>query len=208
MVWCINRARCKSRQSSIGGLSCSLRTQGSSEAVKSHNIAEMIDSGHPRNQAIAAAMDTARKVHKAYGGVAKENSPVWWHGSGSGDLRGGKTGLHLGTREAAANALNARIGWPAEGSWDGKRKYGETLLAGQKRLNAMGPYNITGHNVDAPKEDYYPHQHPKTPDVSPGVPMRADMSPSIKPFRLTGHRAARRLQGEWLHVGGTEKRYR
>ena len=44
--------------------------QGSSEAVKSHNIAEMINAGHPRDQAIAAAMDTARKVkaHKAEGG--------------------------------------------------------------------------------------------------------------------------------------------
>lgn len=44
--------------------------QGASEAAKSENIAEMIRSGHPRDVAIAAAMDTARKVRarKAGGG--------------------------------------------------------------------------------------------------------------------------------------------
>ena len=45
-------------------------TQGSSQKTISSNIAEMIDSGHPRDQAIAAAMNTARKVkaRKAEGG--------------------------------------------------------------------------------------------------------------------------------------------
>ena len=53
---------------------------------------------------------------------------VWYHGSVSGDLRGGRTGLHLGTYEAATQALEARIGVPAEGEWDGKREYGKTKL--------------------------------------------------------------------------------
>lgn len=45
-------------------------TPGSSQKTIGHNIAEMIDSGHPRDVAIAAAMNTARKVkaHKAEGG--------------------------------------------------------------------------------------------------------------------------------------------
>lgn len=46
--------------------------QGASEKAKSTNIAEMIESGHPRDQAIAAAMATARKVRakKAEGGLS------------------------------------------------------------------------------------------------------------------------------------------
>src|SRR5258708_16010630 len=46
--------------------------QGSSQKTISSNISEMIDSGHPRDQAIAAAMETARKVKakKAGGGLA------------------------------------------------------------------------------------------------------------------------------------------
>jgi len=34
---------------------------GNSQAVKSRNIREMIRAGHPRDQAVAAAMSNARK---------------------------------------------------------------------------------------------------------------------------------------------------
>lgn len=80
---------------------------------------------------------------------------VFWHGSPSGDLRGGATGLHLGTCLAATQALEARIGRPVEGAWDGTREYGETLLWGKKRFwtHREGP---TGYNADAPDEDHYP----------------------------------------------------
>ena len=53
----------------------------------------------------------------------KENKSIFWHGSPSGDLRGGKTGLHVGTKLAATEALEARIGIPAKGSWNGKKEY-------------------------------------------------------------------------------------
>lgn len=45
-------------------------TRGKSQKTISHNISEMIGSGHPRDQAIAAALNTARKTrpHKAFGG--------------------------------------------------------------------------------------------------------------------------------------------
>jgi hypothetical protein len=127
------------------------------------------------------------RVGRAYGGRNNEKNNVWWHGSVSGDMRGGDSGLHLGTKSAAEDALHARIGFPAEGSWDGTRKYGETLLAGKKRILAMNPYGITGRNADAPDEDYYAHEHPKGPlTYSDGTPVPSDTSPSIRPFRITG----------------------
>jgi hypothetical protein len=123
----------------------------------------------------------------AYGGRRNERDNVWWHGSVSGDMRGGKTGLHLGAKAAAEDALHASIGFPAEGTWDGTREYGKTLLAGKKRILAMNPYGITGRNVHAPDEDYYAHEHPDGPlKYSDGTPVPLDAKPSIKPFNITG----------------------
>ena len=50
--------------------------KGKSEAVKSHNIAEMIDAGHPRDQAIAAALNTARKSRAEGGKIFHSPEPV------------------------------------------------------------------------------------------------------------------------------------
>lgn len=43
-------------------------TSGKSQATISHNISEMVHAGHPQNQAIAAALNTARHT-KAEGGT-------------------------------------------------------------------------------------------------------------------------------------------
>jgi hypothetical protein len=43
-------------------------TKGKSQKTISHNIAEMVHAGHPQNQAIAAALNTARQA-KAHGGA-------------------------------------------------------------------------------------------------------------------------------------------
>jgi hypothetical protein len=126
--------------------------------------------------------------HRAYGGRNKERDNIWWHGSVSGDMRGGKTGLHLGTRAAAEDALHATIGFPVEGTWDGTRDYYKTLLAGKKRIKAMNPYGLSGRNVRAPDEDYYAHEHPEgLLTYSNGDPVPMDVKPSIKPFRITGN---------------------
>ena len=45
--------------------------RGSSQKTISHNISEMIGSGHPRDQAIAAALSTARR-YKSDGGETKK----------------------------------------------------------------------------------------------------------------------------------------
>ena len=117
--------------------------------------------------------------------VLKKSPDVFWHGSPSGDLRGGREGLHVGTYEAAKQALEARIGVPAEGEWDGTREYGKTLLAGKKTLRAKDPrgYLVTGVNVDAPEADYYPTGTGKYSDQT-AVPMTA--KPSIVPVRIKG----------------------
>lgn len=108
---------------------------------------------------------------------------VYWHGSPSGDLRGGVSGLHLGTREAARQALEARIGIPAEGEWDGSREYGKTKLAGRKtqaRLKAEGRNVGTGQNAGAPDEDYFP----PVQKYADGSDMPMSVKPDIRPFRL------------------------
>jgi len=60
-------------------------TSGKSQKTISHNIAEMIHAGHPKDQAIAAALSTAR--HSAHGGprIPKPHGP---------HVHGGK--LHVG----------------------------------------------------------------------------------------------------------------
>jgi hypothetical protein len=57
---------------------------GSSQQVISNNIAEMIRAGHPRAQAIAAALDTARRygLHRAAGGSTGAPSVPTYQGAG------------------------------------------------------------------------------------------------------------------------------
>jgi hypothetical protein len=115
---------------------------------------------------------------------------VYWHGSASGDLRGGNTGLHLGTRLAAKQALEARIGIPATGEWDGTREYGKTLLAGEDTLDRIhretNSFPKSGLNAGepgnpVPKEDYYPRKVLKYAD---GTDMPMDIKPNILPYKL------------------------
>ena len=110
---------------------------------------------------------------------------TWWHGSPSGDLRGAKNGLHVGTKRSAEEALHSRIGIPAEGTWDGTREYGKTLLAGKKRLLKRDPrgYLLTGYNADLPDEDHYPSGQAHYSDGS-AVPPEA--KPVIFPLRIIG----------------------
>ena len=115
-----------------------------------------------------------------------EEGKKWWHGSASGDLRGGKSGLHLGTRYSAHIALSARIGHPVDGNWDGMREYGKTKLAGQQRIRDRG-MSCTGHNCDAPEHDYYPHEHSRgLPKHGDGSRVNPSHKPEVKSYRITG----------------------
>lgn len=107
----------------------------------------------------------------AKGAARRGNIPppdrVYWHGTPSGDLRGGHYGLHVGTHEAAKQALEARIGRPAEGTWDGTREYGKTLLAGYGNAEPRYP---------APGRAMY----------SDRTPVAMDAKPNVMPVRIIG----------------------
>lgn len=115
---------------------------------------------------------------------------IWWHGSTDKNLDG-KKGIHVGTKLAATQALEARIGIPASGEWDGKREYGKTLLAGEKRLRQISKqigYSIaTGYNVkDIPEEDYYPTERKQRAKYSDGTLVSFDCKPVIFSVSIIG----------------------
>lgn len=113
------------------------------------------------------------------------NKAEWWHGTPSGDLRGGISGLHVGTRQAAEEALHARIGYPAEGEWDGTREYGKTKLAGYKTLVAKGKARTGFNSTGLPEEDFYPDPK-RMPTFSSGVSMLPTHKPNILQLDIVG----------------------
>jgi GNAT superfamily N-acetyltransferase len=116
---------------------------------------------------------------------------VFYHGSTDKNLEG-KKGIHIGTKLASTEALESRIGVPSKGEWDGKRKYGKTLLAGKKRLKELekerGYYLVTGYNTgrDIPEEDYYPTQRKERAVYSDGTPIPFDSKPIVFPVKIKG----------------------
>ena len=65
--------------------------------------------------------------------ILKDGYPLFYHSTTDESLKG-RTGIHIGTKMAAKQAIEAKIGVPVKGEWDGTRKYGETLLAGKKNI--------------------------------------------------------------------------
>jgi hypothetical protein len=116
------------------------------------------------------------------------DNTIYWHGSPNGKLEG-HAGIHIGTHQAAKEALEARIGIPAEGTWDGTREYGKTLLAGSRSIDSgkYGKYRKSGYNVDAPDEDYYPVDQTKArARYSDGTPIPFDATPNIFKVKISG----------------------
>jgi len=84
---------------------------------------------------------------------------IFYHGTASGNLKKASYGIHIGTKQAAKEALEARIGIRADGKdWDGSQEYGKTLLAGKKsiRSNKFGKFRESGFNTEIPENDFYP----------------------------------------------------
>jgi len=116
---------------------------------------------------------------------------LFYHGSTDKNLEG-KNGIHIGTKLAATQALEARIGVPSEGEWDGTREYGKTLIAGKKRLKEIekkrGYYVTTGYNSgsDIPEDDYYPTDRKTRAVYSDRTPIPFNSSPIIFPVEIMG----------------------
>jgi hypothetical protein len=119
------------------------------------------------------------------------NDNVFYHGSTDKNLAG-KNGIHVGTKLAATQALQARIGVPAEGEWDGTREYGKTLLAGKNTLKnkykELGYFCETGFNCgrDVPEEDYYPTQRKERAKYSDGASISFNSKPIVFPVKIVG----------------------
>ena len=118
---------------------------------------------------------------------------VYWHGSPSGNLKGGISGLHLGTKQAAIEALEARIGVRADGkNWDGTKEYGKTLLAGVKTLKKLRK-SETGFNCFVPNDDFYltdlSNEDLDKLDVkySDGNKIPFTVKPNLEAFKIIGH---------------------
>jgi len=118
-------------------------------------------------------------------------SSIFYHGSTDKNLKG-KKGIHIGTKLAATQALEARIGVPADGEWDGKRVYGKTLLAGKKRLKELeltrGYFLTTGFQCrkDLPEENYYPTESKQRAVYSDGTKISFNCKPIIFPVKIVG----------------------
>jgi hypothetical protein len=131
------------------------------------------------------------KLTKILEGILKENLIQFYHGSTDKNLAG-KNGIHVGSKLAATQALQARIGVPAEGEWDGTREYGKTKMAGKKTLDRrekeLGYFLKTGYNTgsDIPEEDYYPEDRGKLPSYSDGTHISLDSRPIVFPVKIIG----------------------
>jgi hypothetical protein len=114
---------------------------------------------------------------------------VYYHGSTDKNLNG-ERGIHIGTKLAATQALEARIGVPAQGEWDGTREYGKTLLAGKYTLRTKpeNKWKCTGFNCgsDVPDDDYYPTERQKRATYSDNTLIPFDCKPIIFPVMIIG----------------------
>ena len=136
---------------------------------------------------------TIREYLNEQKNVINENyhNKTFYHGSTDKNLEG-RNGIHIGTKLAATQALEARIGVPSEGEWDGTREYGKTLLAGKKRLREIeqerGYYVTTGYNSgrDIPEEDYYPIERKERAVYSDRTPISFSSKPIIFPVQIIG----------------------
>lgn len=117
--------------------------------------------------------------------LLEENSGIFYHGNTLKGFGTSKKGIHVGTELAATEALEARIGVPAKGHWDGTRVYSKTKLAGRKTLAKIQReerrYVGTGYNcgIDVPEEDYFVTEREKVPTYSDGTPINVNCKPCV-----------------------------
>lgn len=125
---------------------------GSSEGTIGHNIAEMVDSGHPQAQAVAAALRVARK-HRDDGGPAQAIETITTRGAGfhAGPIHSAVAGRtdHLPiTVESGSYVLPADI---VSAGGEGNTLAGFRVL---RRTFGGTPYGINGPYGQAGKPPY------------------------------------------------------
>lgn len=113
----------------------------------------------------------------------------WYHGSPNGEPNA-QGPVHVGTERAARQALEARIGIPADGyGWHGQ-EYGKTLLAGQDTLRKRGEssdmFGASGFNSQAPQKDYFPTERTERAKFSNGDPVPFEAKPAMHAYQITG----------------------
>lgn len=109
----------------------------------------------------------------------EDGENAWYHGTPDERTwqHGGQRGLHVGTYEAARQALEATIGSPAEGEWDGTREYGKTpIVSNEKRMGyATG---LSCRDQGSPRHENARYMN--------GLAVPLDARPSIIPVRISG----------------------
>ena len=123
-------------------------THGKSQKTISHNIAEMVHAGHPQDQAVAAALNTAR--HSAHGGfhVHRPRTP---HGGGRlhvGPIHSSVAGrtdhlpMHVpsGSYVIPADIISAM----GEGNTMAGFKHVKRMFGGTPYGGGSGPYGQSG----------------------------------------------------------------
>ena len=111
---------------------------------------------------------------------------TYWHGSPNGvaGLKAAHYGVHVGTQQAAREALNARIGTRADGKdWDGTREYGKTLLAGYATFQRRGEIPTGQGHRDRNVHDHLPTG---TAEYSSGEKIPLSVKPHLFPVRIVG----------------------
>lgn len=142
------------------------------------------------NNEVADLVTEARKYKTADEFVKALQKDVFYHGTPTGKF--GPSAIHIGTQEAAKQALEARIGIRADGKlWDGTSEYGETLLAGKKTLQKLDPRgnNLTGFNCDVPENDFYLKDRPDLASKSKfgdGTKIPLTAKPDLFPVKIKG----------------------
>jgi len=129
---------------------------------------------------IVSACERVAVWHEA----ATAHDGVFWHGSPSGEFVGSPYGVHVGTYEAAREALEARIGRRADGKpWDGTQEYGKTLLDRNQHSHVFDPATRTwSHHV----EEFEPAFPTGRAAYSDGTPVPMHAKPDLFPVRITG----------------------
>lgn len=121
--------------------------KGSSQKVISGNISEMIKAGHPRDQAIAAALSTARKTRATGGQVTKVHvGPI--HSAVAGRTDHLPMNVPSGSYVIPADIISAM----GEGNTMAGFKHMRRIFGGNPYLggNADIPYNAEGGPYNEP----------------------------------------------------------